>query len=461
MTQKADLPLSERSARLSVGNALRRGGARRDMSFTLLANVILMALGGLTGVLAARWLGPTGRGQLAAIQLWPALLGTIAVVGMPESLAYYAAKKPHLAGPYLTSAVLAALAVSVAIVAIGYVAMPLLLLAQSPIVVADARIYLAVVPLTVLVGLPFHVLRGTGRFAAWNVLRLLPTLAWLAVLLASFAIAARQADQLAFGYLAVLALLGVPIWFVVLALVPKPHGPHRRLVRPLLRFGLPSVGATLPQIVNLRADQLVIAIVLPPDQLGLYAAAVAWSSVVNPIPQSLAAVLLPRVAGEENAVRRGAVYAQWARIAWMAGAAIGLLVAMVTPLLFPILFGPRFQSAVLTAVVLVVAGSMLALNGVLEEGLRGLGAPRAAMLAEVAGVPVTLVALITLLPRLGILGAAIASLFGYVAIAIVLVYFSSRSVGGWRALLVPTRGDRLVLEAMSRRLVHRLLHGRQ
>ena len=47
---------------------------------TAATNVILALLGLLTGILAARLLGPQGRGELAAIQAWPSFIATVAIL---------------------------------------------------------------------------------------------------------------------------------------------------------------------------------------------------------------------------------------------------------------------------------------------------------------------------------------------------------------------------------------------
>ena len=44
-----------------------------NILLTMLANIGLILLGILTGSIAARLLGPSGRGELAAIQNWPNL----------------------------------------------------------------------------------------------------------------------------------------------------------------------------------------------------------------------------------------------------------------------------------------------------------------------------------------------------------------------------------------------------
>ena len=76
--------------------------------------------------------------------------------------------------------------------------------------------------------------------------------------------------------------------------------------------------------------------------------------------------------------------------------------------------------------ILVTASGANALNGVLEELLRGYGRPAATFWAETTAVAVGLPALIILLPREGLTGAGVASLIGYLAGTTVLLIQSRR-----------------------------------
>src|SRR6202030_2462068 len=91
-------------------------GARGASAFatntviTAATNIALAVLGMVSGILAARLLGPHGRGELAAIQTWPSFIASLAMLGMPEAVVYYSARAPSTAGRYLGSAVMVALA---------------------------------------------------------------------------------------------------------------------------------------------------------------------------------------------------------------------------------------------------------------------------------------------------------------------------------------------------------------
>src|SRR5919109_1377412 len=67
------------------------GGA---ITSTIVSTAIILGCGLVTGLIAARSLGPSGRGELAAITVWANVLLYAGTLGLPEAVAYFAAANP-------------------------------------------------------------------------------------------------------------------------------------------------------------------------------------------------------------------------------------------------------------------------------------------------------------------------------------------------------------------------------
>lgn len=409
-----------------------------NATLTAAANLALAALGAISGILAARLLGPDGRGELAAIQIWPSFLGGLAMLGMPEAVVYYCARSPAQAGRYLGSAIVIALLSSVPFLVAAYIMMPLLLHAQAPAIVRAGRWYLLLIPVFALVGMMLHPLRGMGDFARWNLMRLMPAAMWLAVLIAAWGFSRATPTFVAAANLVGLALLIVPFGALVTRRIPGPFTPDPQKFSAMLGYGLPCVMTSVPNLLNMRLDQMLMASLLPPLDLGLYAVAVAWSDAARPLLNAIGAVAMPSVAaasGQQEAARRLAIRS---RMAVVVALPVCLAIAIATPFAVPLLFGPRYSGSILAALVLVPAATVLGSNAVLAEGLRGFGAPSVPLYAELAGLVVTVVGLKTMLVPFGIMGAALASLLGYAAVGAVLLFGARRITGvSVAALTVP------------------------
>lgn len=421
------------------------------------ANVTLAGVNAVTGILAARLLGPSGRGQLAAIQLWPTLLATVALLGLPDALVYFASKDHKRLGRYLGTATALAVGASVVAMALGFVLLGVLLSNQPDAVLDSARFYLLICPVLVVVSLPYQTLRGAGHFGVWNTIRLAPSVLWLGILGVSTVAGSVSVFVLPRYYLIALSLLVLPIVVVTARRVSKPYRADLALVRPLLRYGIPGMAATVPQLLNLRLDQLLMVALLPARELGLYAAAAAWSSAVSPLVTAIGTVAFPSVASETRTGAKALVLARASRLAIVVTVVTIGLVGLVTWPAIPLLFGDGFEDAVVPGMVLVVATGILGFGFVLQECLRGLGLPRAVLQAEVAGLVVSMLALAVLLPAFGILGAALASILGYSAVVWGLLRRATAATGlRYSDLLRPTRQEFDFLRAGAARVISRL-----
>src|SRR5664280_28081 len=428
----------------AVGRAGRqvtepRSTPDRALRSTFATNMVLAGLAVATGILTARLLGPSGEGELAAIQTWPFLLGTLAMLGLPEALVYFISRQPERGKQLTSTASLIALLSSFAVGAVAWFALPFLLSAQQPQVVSAARVFLLIGCIFAVFGIPHGSLRGAHEFTAWNLFRVAPGLAWLCILLISWLLGHPNAIPLSRWYLGGILVSGLPCLVVVNGKLRGPLKPDARLAPEMLRFGLPSTLTSIPQTINLRFDQLLIIAFLPARSLGFYVVAVAWSGAVAPLLSAVGSVLFLHVSAERDTDRQGRMLAAALQGGALVAAASSVALMLLAPFLLPLVFGSRFAPSIPSALVLVPAGAVLAWAGITEEGLRGLGRPTIVLVAEGVGAVVTVATLPVLLTTYGIFGAAVASLVGYSTVAVVTVVAISHSTNQKvRSLVIPT-----------------------
>lgn len=422
----------------------------RALRSTFATNLGLAVLGAATGILAARLLRPSGEGQLTAIQTWPSLLATIAMLGLDSALVYFISSQPESGRQLTTTAALICLASALAVGAVAWFVLPFLLSAQQPQVISAARVYLLIGCVYAVVGIPLGSLRGARSFTAWNILRISPGIAWLFILVATWVLGHASAVVLSRWCLAATFLCGLPLLVIVSRRLQGPLWPDPLSAPKLLRYGLPSALISLPQTINLRFDQLLIVAFLPARSLGLYAVAVSWSAAVAPSLSAVGSVLFPHVSAAKDPGRQGQLLATALQSGVLVAVATAVPFTLLAPVGLPLLFGRGFASAIPSALLLVPAGAILAYAGIAEQGLLGLGRPTTVLVAEVAGAVVTLGTLPLLLHNYGILGAAVASLLGYSTVAVFAIVMISRSTHQpIRTLVIPTRSIAMSLTARS------------
>lgn len=361
------------------------------------------AAGGLvSGTLAARVLGPSHRGQLAQLLLWPQLVVTLGNLGI-ELGAVYVSGDPAKRRDAPASVLAVALAQSIMLVA-AYLALVPFVFAGSG-VTREALLMTPLIPMYLIGAVSIDVLAGRLRFGAFNAVRLaLPLLYTLAIvaLAASDGLSPRSA---ALAFVAAHAAGDL----LALALVWREHGLgtfRRRIARDALHFGVRAhFGRMSPQ--GLSLDTAVIALLLSSRDVGLYAAASAFLAAPSLIASSIGLVVFPHVSAVHQSGGRPRMQATFALHAGAVVAVSALLFALAGPLV-SLLFGDSYAGATAALRFLALGAVAAQIRAFPIEMLRGVGRPGLTSIAEAANWLLFLVAVPAGAMSAGLAGAAAA-----------------------------------------------------
>lgn len=389
-----------------------------------------MVFGLFSGIAAARLLGPVGRGQLAAIQVVPTFLAALAGLGMPQAIAYFSAREPSNSGEILGSALALALLSSIPVVVIGYF-FQIHILGSYPAAIRTAGImFLAFIPLSLLNGFPWSTLFGLQHYGPWNILRLQPQLVYCLMIMCAYLLGRRNPDWITDAYLLGTAAICVTTtWILYKRIIGQSLSFRLATTKKIFPYAMISVFNFVPNALNQRMDQMLIVSVLDTRELGLYAVAVSWAGLLNPVMSAIGALILPRLAtlSGQSAEKTFGTAARWSFVALIIMAAVLLA---LTPFVIPLVFGEQFRQAIVPGVILVFAGIFSAFNLVLSDGFRGYGKPEIPLYAECVGLGVTVVGLSLYLKDYGIIGAAAVSLVSYLCSTVVHAVSCFRLVPG-------------------------------
>lgn len=415
---------------------------------TAAANVALAVVALATGILSARLLGPMGRGHLAAAQAVGSLVIALGSLSLGESLVFFVGRRIRPPMVVLQTVTIVATGSTTLLIVTALLLMPKILVGQ-PEAVAAARAYSLIGLPFVLLGLPVTFIRALQRYGLWNLLRLIGPFSWLVVLLV-FTLSRTSSVQLLVIAFGASQLPFIPLAWILARRHSDPNnGLDTGLVWPMVRYGMPLFMATLPQALNLRFDQLLLANVASASQLGLYAVSVSWAGLGLPMMAAIGSVLFPKLAAMKRSEARAAL-ASSVRTGTVLALILGVASAVSAPFLVPYLFGTSFVVPFEVPLLLAAATAVLGVNGIIEEGLRGMGEPRTVLIGESAGLAITVLILFILVPRLGITGAAVASLAGYATTCAALCWRTKVATHlDISALLIPRRED-------FRQMLHRI-----
>jgi O-antigen/teichoic acid export membrane protein len=412
-------PRAQSSLRGVSGVSLRsawvrlRTHAQRPVGFTFATSLAIQALNVLTGVLLARSLGPGGRGELAAIVLWPTLLGAVASLGVTESIAYHSSSRAYPLPALLGTSFGLAAVQGILATAVGVGVLPLVLSQYSASTVHEAYLFTLTIPLGLISLYAAYLLNGILEVRWFNGIRLLVIVTMAVGLVGAAATGLLTVASAVLVYVAanlVTMLVAIP---VAMRYTNGVEGISRSIAGSLLRFGWRSQLSTLSNMLNERFDQLVISVVLAPAKLGLYVVAWTLTAPIGLIGMSVGMMALPAMARQDSDRARIAVARRYVSLTIVASLAVAVPAVLMAPLLIDFAFGDRFASATDSARLLLLASVVFGVSRVLGSILKGLNRPLDAGLAEGGGLVVTFAGLAVLIPVLGIVGAAITSLVAY------------------------------------------------
>jgi O-antigen/teichoic acid export membrane protein len=392
----------------------------------IFSNFATMVLSILTGALQARLLGPAGRGELAQIQLWGFFLIFMGHLDIPNALTYYASRDPSRIGALIGSAWAVMLPLGIGWLLLGIFVLPLLMHGLPADIIQAAQLFMLGVPLG-YINMVNTALLGMKKFGYWSLFRIHTPLLFFSMLVLYGILGTASPIRIAMGYLLILAIAAVLI--VVLLRMSRiyPERPRMKYMRDLVSYGTRSILGTAPDMLNARMDQLVLALLLPSQMVGLYVVSVSWSlTLTEGLFKALGTVLFPYLAGEQDPIRRNQMMINSLHMSSVVAVLLSVSMAVATPFIFPLLFGAPFAQAIPVAIILVEAAIFHVTKAVIADCLRGLGHPGKVALAEIAALIITIGGLILTARTLGIVGAALTSLVAYAVATAIMVFFLTR-----------------------------------
>jgi O-antigen/teichoic acid export membrane protein len=379
----------------------------------------------VSGIIAARALGPSDRGYLAAFQAIAVAGSFILALGVPVAIAYFVARDEHIARrsvSTLSKIIGIQLFAAVLIPAIVF----LTVFADDPGHAREAA--WLTLPLTAAMLIAMYAtsyLQGMQRFLAYNLFRTIPIPIYGLALVILVLIGLDDLLEFAVAYTVIVSAVAVLGMVIVWRWLP-PEGGDDVPAGEFLSYGLKGQIGSVSPLEVFQIDYLVVGALAGPYWLGLYAGAMAFTNLPRFVAMGIGVVAFPRVAaarGTDHAVR-SAVDAVALITAFAAFVVIFL--ELIVGWLIPFLFGDAFEASVPLARVLLISALLLSIRRVVGDVMRGGGAPLPSTSAEVLSWVVYGALVVPLVDKHGALGAAWAMTAAAAVSTIYLSYLASK-----------------------------------
>jgi O-antigen/teichoic acid export membrane protein len=427
----------------------------RSVTLNVLGQGAALASGFVSSILLARLLGPADRGLLGVLASVTTMALVLGGLGLPFSVAYFAARPERRSGAILGDTVLVA-------AVLGALLVPLAWALSGPLGDAFARghdgaiwvLAAALVPVTFLDYTTQNQVLGQRRFGLYNLVIVLNKVVGLVVVVALIGVL----DLGVAG--GILALAAGSATTVALSL-PRilAEGPPTldlALLRRMLGYGGRVQVGSIFQVMNYRLDVLVLQFFRPLSEVGYYVVAQVIAELVTTLSTAFATSVLPLVAGSDEHDERART-----TVASLRHHGVLTIVAILLNLVFGTLiilfaYGPSYRPALVPMLIILPGMWFLGTASVVTGDLRGRGRPGTASSLAGGAVIVTVALDVLLIPRWGVNGAAVASLVTYVVLGIASLVVLSRVGRLPLRSLLPSRADAAAYVPIVRAAVARV-----
>jgi enterobacterial common antigen flippase len=423
----------------------------RNAKLILITDFIILLCSVVTSLLGARALGPEGRGDLLIITLWPLVTALLAELGLPNAYRYWAAREPARVSSLFSNAIIFTIVISATSIAVAYFVVPHLV-TQPGVGTVLLRVYLMNIPAVIFLDLMRGLLEGSRRFGWAGAARViffgihasgfagLWRFNRLTVATAVYTMILAQAISMTLALVAVWRELR-PRW--------RPSWPE---FKTSMHYGLRDYAGGLADYATLRMDQIMLSAMATNGAIGLYVMAVRLSEVTTFAGTALADALMPEVASSSVDDLAESLLGRTLRMTIYLNLVMLVPLWWAAPRILRTLFGESFVPAAHAFRWLLIAAVVWSAAAVVTRGLQGFGYPGLTTIARFLSALITVPALLILLPRYGIEGAAIASLIGYSVMLSAALFglIQRRQLGFWHYLRPQVRDiDYARLKAMA------------
>ena len=435
---------SKKGANRFVNDALRVLGGQ----------VAMTAIGMMTGVITARWLGPHDRGLFQLLTLLPTTLSNFVKLGIPQASVYFMRRKGASASAVASNSVWMAVVMGSLLAVVCWIWRDWFLVKILKECPEDLVIpTLVLIPFALLQFYLLGIAQAQERFREYNIRQIVPNVLSLVGMFVVLIVLRMGLVGAVLTQAAIVIFMSIWLTMRVHREAPLALRVDGGLLQGMLGFGAKSYVQTLAATLHLRIDQYLIAYLLKsPGEVAYYAIGVNLVSLLLKIPDATGTVLFPRLAASEQRDAHLATTRVCRNTLFLTALGVAVM-AIVGPIGIPLLYGHKFDHAIRPMLILLPGTLMMALYQILTRSFTSHAKQEVNIVAAVTALCLNVGLNLILIPRFGISGAAMANGLSYgTASMILLVMFVRESGHSVRETLLVRRSDLHDLARAARRV---------
>ncbi|MDD2889357.1 MAG: oligosaccharide flippase family protein [bacterium] len=394
----------------------------KSSSSVLLSQIISFASSLLVGIIFARVLGPEGKGALKLLILVPSMIVGFGTMGIEIANIYFIGQKKYDIQLLMGNTIVVTIVMSV-IIMILY---PIFIPHFFSVLKVDVPYYLKlltyfIVPLGLLGTFLSSFLLGLQRIVIRSIIDIIRSVSLLLfIIICIFVFHAGLHSILIINIF--ISLLPVGLMFLVLKDVVKIFPSYdKEAFKSVFCFGIKGYVGNVTHYFNIRLDLFLVAFFLGPKEVGIYSVAVGLGELIWYIPSAISTVMFPAIANSTMGASKVLAINTVQKL-FIPFIIIGLGIAVFGKFFIHFLYGEQFITAYPALVLLLPGILIMGICGPFWDYITGIGKIEYNLLTAPLSLGVTVALDIILIPKFGIVGAAIASSCAYIVATLVIIY---------------------------------------
>jgi O-antigen/teichoic acid export membrane protein len=417
---------------------------------TLLSKFSILAVNVFTGAITARLLGPTGRGELLAITLWPQFLAGTCTLGLPAALLYLLKQKPERKTELYTTTIFLGFLVGSIAALVGVLAIPTWLSQSSSEVISVTQCFMILVPFGVMGLVAISPMQALGLFSNVNQIAQMQALSTVLALLVLYSLNSINPVTASIAY-----SLPMITGFAYTSYCVSRHIQLNVIVRiktslEVLKCSIKFYGVDLLNTLANQATQVLATSLLLPSISGLYAIAFSLSRLPITLQISVATVLVSKISARPADEVRIRV-ARATRITLLPTFLACLLLVFTAGLVLSLIYGNEFRNAEHIFQVLVIEAFFSGICALLMQAFLAIGRPEVLSFSQLIGFIVNVALIVVLTPSYAVMGLSISLLVSTICRLVLILISFPLYLNLPIPDLIPGRQDFLDVSSMLRK----------
>lgn len=389
---------------------------------TIITNMFNLFIGMLITIIIARILGPINKGIYTLALLLPTTILTFVNLGIGPATVYFINKRKVSVNVVIQNNLSLVIILSFISFFLGHL---LINLYKNVFFegVSTTYLYMSLfmIPFMLFNNFFSAIFQALEKFVYFNLVNLVNKLSIIILLVIIFYI--KKVSLLILINIFALVASNIVLFFILKKMSYKIKiNFNMQYLLGMFKYSTKIHLSNIITFLNYRLDMILVNYFINPLAVGYYSIAVNISEKIWILSQSTSKVLLPRIAKLKSNESKQVFTAKVSRIMFIISFFIVIIFYFASNLIIPLLFSKDYLASITPLKILLVGILPVSFSKLLSNDLAGRGFPEYNAYISFTSTCVNIALNLFLIPKYGIIGAAISTAVSYNILAILTTY---------------------------------------